>query len=226
MALPSNLVDRLVDKVKKNVGRPGDLTLDDYVIEYINNAQKKVCNTRNFWWMWKTATIAYTQGDNAEALPDRFKDEDSVWLEIIEGGTTKWSELEHADWEDLRTISTSDEARPTKWIIDQKQLVLYPVPDDAYTVRIDYWEYLPDLVEAGDDTSYLLTDYPEILEAWATHKAFLKLREFQEATAWKTQFAMELQELKKQNVERVLPNELELKFRSGARGSNYNKRRR
>lgn len=220
MPLAGNLVDRLIDKVKKNVGRSGDTTLDDYVIEYLNNAQKKVANTANFWFMHTSTTINFTAGDNIEALPSDFKDEDSVWFQEVVGSNTVWTEIDYAEWEDIRRkYDNTTRGTPQHYIVQKKNLIIWPIPRENYTIRLDYYEYLDDLTDPGASTNDLLTDYPDVLEAYATYKAFRKLREFDEALAWERIFDKEMSYLKAANAERVLPDEFVLRVRTDVKGT-------
>lgn len=224
MPLEANLVDRLIDKVKQNVGRPGDTTLDDYVVEYLNNAIKKVCTEANFWFMHSSTTINYTVGNNTQVLPSDFKDEDSVWLQVTNGSITEWIELEYLEWEDVRReFDDTTQAEPTHYIIQQKNLILWPKPDKNYVVRLDYYQYLTDLTDPGGATNYLLTDYPDILEEYASYKAFRKLREFDDANVFERYFEKSLQKLKAANAERVLPDEFVLRLRTDVYGSGITK---
>ncbi len=221
MTLPANPVNRLVEKVKFNVGRSGDPTLDDYVIEYVNNAQKKVLNKSNFWFMHTTTTITFNQGDTQQPTPSDFKDEDIVSI----FKDNQWSELDYVSWEDVRKdMQTLTQGQPQQWLIEQNNLILWPIPDQTYTVQFDYWRFLDDLAIDGD-TNLMLTNYPEILESWATAKAFMKLREFEDAKEWMGMFEMQLRELVVANVDRELPDEMVIRPRSDVYGSGIRKNR-
>ncbi len=221
MTLPANPVNRLVEKVKFNVGRSGDPTLDDYVIEYINNGQKKVLNKANFWFMHATTTLALTQGVQTVAVPLDFKDENIVSIYK----DNAWTELDYVSWEDVRKdMQTLTQGQPRQWLVEQNELNVWPIPDAAYTVQFDYWKFLPDL--AVDGLSNLLLDnYPEILESWGTAKAFMKLREFDDAKEWIGLFEMQLRELVVANVDRELPDEMVIRSRSDVYGSGIRRNR-
>jgi len=213
LPVPSNAVDKLIDKVKNNVGRSDDSTMDDYAIEWINEAQKKVCNKANFWFLHTTTTIAFTSGDNVEDLPSDFKDDALVFLEVTTGSTTDWEELDYAEWIDIRRdYDATTTGQPQHYIIEGDELYLYPIPNDSYTVRLDYYKYLADLAASGSSNN-LLDNYPEILEAYATHKAFSRLREFEESAAWEGKFNRELRDLVLANAEREVPDEMVLRTR-------------
>ena len=222
MPLPANLVNRLIEKVKSNVGRSGDSTLDDYCIEYINNAQKKILNRANFWFMHTTTTIPYTVGDNAELLPADFKNVDVVSIFV----DNAWIKLEYIEWDDIRkTFQSSPNGRPTHWKDENANLVLYPVPDKSYDIQLDYYRYLADLV-AGGASNAILDNYPEIIESWATSKAFWKLREFEDAKEWGGLFEQQLRELVVTNGDKIISGEIDVRARRGTYGSSIRSRGR
>lgn len=221
MTLPTNSVDKLIDKVKFNVGRANDPTLSDYVIEYINNAQKKICNRSNFWFMHTTTTLNLIQGTNTVSVPPDFKDEDIVSI----FKDNQWTELEYVSWEDVRKdFQTGNQGQPQQWLVEQNILNVWPVPDNSYTIQFDYWKFLPDLI-AGGSSNLMLDNYPEILESWATAKAFMKLREFEDAKEWMGMFEMQLRELVVANVDRELPDEMVIRPRSDVYGSGIRRNR-
>lgn len=218
MALDANLVTRLVAKVKLNVGRSGDTTLDDYVIEYINNGQRKVANKANFWFLRASTTLPITAGVNTIALPADFKDEDIVSLQVTTGSNVTWTDLDYSEWDEVRRFeSNTQRSQPNLYIVDNRNIILFPIPKDDGTLQLDYWKFPADMV-AGGTPSNLLLDYPDILEAYANYKAFARLREFDEASAWKTIFQQELQDLVVANAQRELPDEFVLQARPDVNG--------
>lgn len=205
MAVPSNAVSKLIAKVKQNVGRPGDTTLDDYAIEFINDTQKEVCNKANFWFMRADTTISVSQSDTSNALPSDFKDEDGFW---IQDSNNNFIELEPMDYVDYRRKHDDvTEAQPGYYLLDGAGNVLFrPVADDSYTIVLDYWKYLADLVDAGSSND-LLDQYPDVLETGATYRTFRRYGELEDAGVWKTLYEQKLRDLVIANAERELPDE-------------------
>lgn len=222
MAAPSNAVDRLIDKVKNNLGRTGDTVVDDYAIVWINEAQREVCNRANFWFMQTSTTISFSQSDLSQALPDNFKDEDAFW--IVETNPDGFTELYPMEIEDeRRQYDDVTEAQPSYYRVDgSNNLILRPVPDASYTIKADYWAYLTDLVAAGSSNE-LVDNYPGILEAGATFRGLRRLGELEDSAMWKKIFEDDLQNLKVENAERVLPDEFILRMRPDAVGTGITK---
>lgn len=218
MAAPTNAVDRLLEKVGNNLARTGDPIIADYGIVWVNEAQREVCNRANFWFMSSVTELSLVQSDTEVALPSDFKDEDAVWIkEDSPGGYT---ELYPMEIEDHRRFHDHDtESEPREYRIDgSNELIIRPIPDKAYTLKLDYWAYLADLVAAGASND-LVDNYSGILEAGATYRGFRRLGEFEDAQAWKQIFEEDVRNLKVANAERVLPDEFIIKARPDALGS-------
>lgn len=219
MAVPANVVDKLIEQVKLNLGRTGDATLDDYVIEWINRAQQLICTRANFWFMRATETITVAQSTTSidlTAETTRWKKEDSVWIERSDG----WTRLESMEWEDFRKLyDNSTEDEPEAWVIDGALAMhLRPIPDEEYDLRVDYWQFLAALVSGGS-TNMLLDNYPDALESGATYLGYRYLSEYDDAREWKGLFDMNIQSMLADNADRVLPDEMVMKVRVDAKGN-------
>lgn len=217
MPAPSNAVDRLLAQILLNVGRPNDSNMSDYSLTFVNNTQRTVCNRINFWFMRANTTLAFAQSDLTKALPTDFKDEDIVSILESNGRTT---ELEMIDYEDYRkNYDDTTQAKPRYYMLDGAgNILIRPVPNTAYTVVLDYWKYLADLV-AGGSSNKLLNEYPEVIETGATARAFRMLGQDQTAEIWEGRFERHISDLKYANVERELANELVIKPRADVHGS-------
>ena len=222
MAVPSNVIDKTVAMVKLNLGRPVDTTLDDYIIEWMNWSSRKVQNVLNFWFMNTSDTISYTSGDGIEALPSDFKDEDAIWRYDSTNGT--YERLDIMDIEDQRMeYSDTETGQPTHYRIDSdNNLIVRPVPDDSYTIRVDYWAYLSDMVASGT-ASKLLTNYPEVVESGSTYRGYRYLGEWEDAKYWEDAFKKDIADLKAANIDRELPDEMVLRPRPDVKGTGITK---
>jgi len=220
MVLPTNVVDRLIEKVKNNLGRTNDSTVTDYTIQWINEAQREVCNRANFWFMHTSTTLSVLQSSTSDALASNFKDEDAFWIK--DTNPDSFIELfpmsiedERRKWDDVT------EAQPSEWRIDgSNNLILRPVPDAAYTIQVDYWAYLADLTDPGVTSNALVDKYPGLLESGATYRGFRRLGEMQDAQVWQSIFEGDIKNLMVENAERVLPDEFVLGLRPDALGAN------
>lgn len=224
MTVPANVVDKTIAIVEINIGRPGDTTLDDYVIEWINWAQKQVCNRMNFWFMRANTTLSFVLNDLSKALPSDFKDEDGVYIQ--DADTDEFIELEYMDYLDYRRVYNDvTTGQPSHYVLDGSgNILIRPVPDQSYTIVLDYWKYLTDLVASGSSNK-LLADYPEVLEAGATYRGFRYLTEWEDAERWKNIFEESIQDLKVTNADRELPDEMIIRPRSDVYGSGIRKTR-
>lgn len=172
----------------------------------------------NFWFMRTNTTLSFAQGDLNKALPANFKDEDGVY--ILDSSTNTFIELEYMDYVDYRReYDDVNQAQPAHYMLDGAgNILLRPVPDASYSVILDYWAYLADVVSGGASND-LIDDYPDIVEAYATWKAFSNFTEVEDASTWKGIFEEALQDLVAANAERELPDEMVLRLRPDVKGS-------
>ena len=168
--------------------------------------------------MSDVTTVSFSQSDLSQSLPSDFKDEDALW--IVETNPDAFTELSPMEVEDERRLYDDvTEAQPSEYRIDSSNnLILRPVPDASYTIKLDYWKYLADLAAAGSSNN-LLDNYPGILESGATFRGMRRLGEFEDAAAWKSIFEEDIKNLMIENAERVLPDEFVLRMRPDALGS-------
>lgn len=223
MAAPSNAVDRLIEMVTINLGRYnarsqtiGTGTLSDYVLVWINDTQTEICNKANFWFMRATTTLSLSASDTTTSLPSDFKDDDSAWIVETDG----WTELDMIDYHIYRRkFDDSTTGEPTHYVLGGSGNILFrPVPDDSYTIRLDYWKYLTDLAASGSSNT-LLNQYPDVLETGATYRGYRYLGELEDAATWKALYEQKLKDLVIANAERELPDEMVLNFRPDVYGS-------
>lgn len=73
-------------------------------------------------------------------------------------------------------------SRPVWGYLEGKTLVLFPIPDAAYTIRYTYYKIHPSL---DTNTSELLLDHlSAAVVAWATSWVFKALEKFEESDRW------------------------------------------
>lgn len=227
MPLPTNPVDKVLYKARKNLGRgENHSTINELGIEWYNQVQRDVCNSGNYWFMRATKTFTFAIGDGQETLPSvsggdsfDFKDEDLVYIVDSNG---KFTELRAMDDEDyVRMFDDTTQGTPTHYRIDSDNLVIRPLPNISTTIKMDYWGYLANLVESNANTNTLLDRFPRLLEEGVTAYGFDYLEEEEKSQIWVQKTQNSLMELKMYNAERILPNEIVIRPRQGARGSQF-----
>lgn len=79
----------------------------------------------------------------------------------------------------IYTTGTVDSGPPESFSLYQEQFRLYPVPDETYTLYLDYKRELSELSATGD-TNTFMTKYEGLVRArakWDIYKNVLKLRD-------------------------------------------------
>lgn len=230
MPFPSNAVDKLVAKVEVNFGRDNasktiysggtsSVTVDEQVLEWLNDTQKEVCESQHFWFLHTSTNLTLSAGNDTVALPSDFMDEDSVWK--YDSTYETYSEITLMSIEDMRRVysdSTTPGGAPKHYRLEGDNIIFRPFADDDYTIKLEYWKYLDDLV-AGGTGNYLVTKWSHLLEAGATAKAFSSVEQVDMAAVWDAKFRQYLRDLVRENARRVLPDEIVIKPRSDVYGT-------
>jgi hypothetical protein len=143
-------------------------------ILFINEVYREVCGLNRWKFLEGQDTslttivsqqaynLSSTAGGGINLNGGAWRNLDAVRIEIaplIEYNNLKYKQPEEFMelWEIDRDVST-----PYYWTFYTQQLWLYPVPDNAYTVRIDYIIEPPDL-SLGTDVPLIPTQYHDIL---------------------------------------------------------------
>jgi hypothetical protein len=186
------LLHQVKDIIREYAGKTGlPTTMLDLCLE---NARLDIEKFQNFWWMqadldWLTVVdqAAYplkvdtTNGLEITNFKDiralKFKEETEVdWQPVDVGTHTK---------EDLDSMYDEDETGdPELAVVEGDNLILYPIPDDEYDVRIYYWEYTSNTTNLESDE--LTAHFPMALVYAAykwIHEVYLK--DPQGATYWR-----------------------------------------
>lgn len=230
MPLQANAVDRLVERIQINIGRgvgaQAESTISDYTLEWVNLIQKEICNMNNFWFMEASTTGQLLVGEDTEALPSDFKDEDILSIVDANGNFTELTLMDKEDYRRFYSDNTATSARgePTHYIIRETDIFFRPKADKTYNLILDYWKYLADMTAAGTATT-LLTKYPNVLEYGATFKGFQYLGELENAQYWLALYQKEIADMMVANADRMLPDEMGLSVRTGAKSSAISKKR-
>ncbi len=122
----------------------------------IELAYKRLLNIRRWTFMWKQATIAAVAGTQSYALTaiSDLKDIDAVRIEF----GTDYPYLEYLAPQQFRDRQHTyrDRGLPLYWTRLGGNLHLWPIPDKAYTITVDYIHDAPDL--NADGTNMVVPD--------------------------------------------------------------------
>lgn len=93
------------------------------------------------------------------------------------------------EYENTFDSSTDSEAFPTNYIRDNNCIILWPTPDDAYTVYIRYWKNLDDLINDPANYPEMPRNWHEIVLYGAVYRYFLKQLDYDKANVIKAYHA-------------------------------------
>lgn len=139
-------------------GEFGDLVdLLDQAYELIQNKfQSWLFLREDFSFNTVDGTSEYAATDVASDFARWYPGEDDVRSYLTATGTTDEHKMEYLDWEIFKATflfgaARDTEGRPQFWTIKpDKSLVLYPTPDDIYTVIGEYYK-VPDTMDLDAD---------------------------------------------------------------------------
>lgn len=165
-------------------------TAGGLIDRWTNDAQRRICRAHNFAFMETEADTTLVVGQRNYALPTasgsdlRFKAE--ISLEIISAGNIR-CRLKRIFKQDAENryefLDTTDSGTPRNYSLQKGQIYLYPLPDTALAMNLEYYGFLDDL-SADADTNTLIDDYPEAVEALATSFGLRYIHEEERADYW------------------------------------------
>lgn len=172
---------------------------------WINDAQRRICRAHNFTFMESEADTTLVVSQRNYALPTgagsdlRFKAE--ISLEIISAGDDRYR-LKRIFKQDAEKryefISTTQTGIPRRYAIQKGQIYLYPLPNTALTMNLEYYGFLDDLSD-DTDTNDLIGNYPEVVEALATSFGYRYIFEEERADYWETKATALVNEMIKED---------------------------
>jgi hypothetical protein len=205
----SDIRTRIADNINRS-----DIpdTAGGLIDRWINDSQRRICRAFNFAFMEAEADTALVVGQRNYGLPDasgsdlRFKTE--ISLEIIDANSNrvklKRIFKQDAEWKD-RYKDTTETGTPANYSLQKGQIYLYPIPDAALTMNLEYYGYLDDL-SADADTNSLVSDYPEALEAFGTSSGFRYAFEEERGDYWESKGSALVQEMVKESNDNTFTN--------------------
>lgn len=167
--------------------RLDDPTFDTIKLDrWINWVLQDIYSRADFPFKNKTVNYATTDGTNAHNLTDIAADMDKV-SRVLD--TTNAVELQYCTPEEFNdfSLTTTEENKPAYWTVFGDQLKLYPTPDAAYTLQIEYKAALSDLTDASQSPT-LPDRWSEIIVLGAYAKALEWNDDFDYAGAIMIQF--------------------------------------
>lgn len=134
-----------------------------------------------------SSDLTTTAGVATLALP-------SDWLESLAAELVGFGPIETCGIEALEAVWGEDGGMPRQCAIRGSTLVLYPVPDGAYTLRLVYWQKLALSDDAS--TNWLLTNHPGVYLYATLAEAEPYLVNDPRAATWEAKYQQEREGLR------------------------------
>jgi hypothetical protein len=164
-----------------------DGTYRSRITVWLNEAQHRIARSSILPELTEATTVTTTVGVNSVPLPSGLVRVRAV-VNVTNGRNLESTSLLHMDGYD-----TSRSGSPLAFTIDEatSSLLLYPVPDSAYDLKI---RYLGVPTEMVDDTDVPSTPsaYQDLLVTYALGKAYRSEDDFEASLFYQNQFASDL----------------------------------
>lgn len=153
----------------------------------INLGKRRAQRRIDLYWSEASTTLTTAAGSRTLAsVPADYHRAYELW--IIDG--TQRVQLAHIDRHTEISIyppvTNETRKRPRAWFRRAGSLYVAPTPDAIYTVRVDYWAYLADLV-AGADRDAITDNCEELIYAYAAEELSRDRGWVEEARMWREQ---------------------------------------
>ena len=162
MTTLANMVTRIRTDLNRGTG------FDTRIKQAIEDAIK-FYRARRFGFNMKRATAVTSDGEEFVALPTDFLEVDSLRLrdpsnyyERLEEVAFTWMD-DNSPYQDFTSV-------PSKFAIQNRELRLYPIPDDSYTLQMSYLYDLGGVSAGAADsaTNTWMTEGEELIRTHAT----------------------------------------------------------
>lgn len=155
----------------------------------INRAFWSISDLYPFRLKETNSTLDTVQGTRRYEMPVPYEALRHIVIEEpVTGQHTPLDRMSLVDYETKYQNDSEAEAFPTKYLRYEDDYILYPTPDDVYTVTVHYWTIFDDL--ADDNTDPLIPRvWHEVILYASVYRGFLKLQDFNKAREMKAHLA-------------------------------------
>ena len=157
---------------------------------------------RRFWFLEARATADTVAGQEYYALPEDFRDDDSLVIQAI----SNTYPLIKRTYEEIEQwfVQSSTTGQPTDYAIYDEQIRLYPIPNAQYTMTLSYYKQLSAL-SGEDNTNDWMVEAEGLIRARVEWVMFArKIRDYDAAQACKALEAEELEQHEKLTRARLM----------------------
>lgn len=141
---------------------------------WINEAYDEVLGAIEFEKAMGTTTF-YTSADLYDYPCPRDLDEPNVLVD-----TTNKTRLAFVNLQNFAQLDETVTGKPERWTLRADRILLWPVPDDAYQIRLTYTK-LPPHLEDSTDVTILPRRWDNAIDLMAKHYAFAAMGDLEKA---------------------------------------------
>ena len=165
-----------------------DAVLDVFIAEGFHRIVRAEKRWPFYVKRWSISTVADTDEYNLDTVAADIREIASIKGERY---TLKWIGSDTADV--LWPVDGTHTAEPTHWVVEDRTLLLYPSPGEAYDLVVRGYRIPADFgaAAAGDEPDLPL-DLHNTVAVWALAKAYLQQEDPEMAAVYERQFADEL----------------------------------
>lgn len=175
----------IITRVRGNTSRTSD-PADTVITQYINDRIRRMARFAHWSNLYRVDSFTTTLNVYQYAFPSNMQA--CLGMRVIDGEDS--AVLQETDITRLHNIepyqTSSDSGQPTHYAPYGRNFELYPKPDAAYTMYIDYRKW-PDELSTGADTCDI-EGVDDAVIAGATADVFARLQLFESAAQWESQF--------------------------------------
>lgn len=195
-----------VAQVQEVLGFRTDLS--DRIVTQIGiaNTRLQLSATKPWWTIVMGSPLTIT-AENAEvAVPADFLEEyEEGGLQVYSEDDEKWYELDKNDLDELKGIYGLETGLPEGYALVGSTIQLYPIPDQVYDLKLDYYKK-DDELSSGSSTNGYLTYVPEMIIGMAGLRIAQAIRDKEAITTFREMVAEARTELYRQNEQRKHSN--------------------
>lgn len=186
-------------------GGAEDTTVDDYIPQIINTAERRIARECKVQGFINVVTSALTTNQRAYRKPDRWRSTISMSIGTGVGNNTR-KFLRELSYEAAGTywtgMNTSDEPRFYA-DYDYDQYLISPTPDAAYPWELLYWQ-LPPLLDLTNQTNWLTNYAPNTLLHGCLVELFGFLRNDGDMQKWKAEYDRDMGALVGEDLQKIV----------------------
>lgn len=163
--------------------------------DFVTLAEGRIARDLRLRKQITTATLTTVAGTPAVTLPSDFLEAENITL----SSTSPMGSLSVVtpEYLDRRYPSGYFTGKPQVYAFIADTLVFGPTPDDAYTVRLDYYQRIPALATTA--TNWLLTNHPSVYLNACLVEGSAYLMDAEKAQAYETRYRADAAFLQQQD---------------------------